>query len=346
MAEVLFEEVGPNGNLQAVVESDGDVCYFYLFGASDTDFGMKSVWIRNHAAAPESLDVERMQEGTPPPNPMPFCRHPEGLPIPEADDLHVVWLPEGNGVALYESNQILAIIPPWSGSGGFDGYASECIGDGPVAWELSPDNVLLQRFEEAQSYWDKWDDSDLWPSTQASLLSRLEATFGPHSNYYAIDGGNWPPKAIIRIPQKDCVILTTIGVSLRPQPCVEMSTETPEVLRRIELGAVLPAKWSDADIKKFAAYLSAQSTLPWTTYSWLGPGHTIPCDSWRNSNFEFALLMNAHPAIPQVSLGEQFGDPVSLLWFVPLTEAESQTAIDEGSEQVAEHLPRRRWLEA
>ena len=69
MAETLFEEVNPNGNIQAVFESDGDVCQFYLFGAPDTQFGMKSVWVRNHTSAPETIEVERMQSCTPPPNP-------------------------------------------------------------------------------------------------------------------------------------------------------------------------------------------------------------------------------------------------------------------------------------
>jgi hypothetical protein len=44
MAELLLEEVNPNGNIQAVVESDDDACYFYLFAAPDTRLEMKSVW--------------------------------------------------------------------------------------------------------------------------------------------------------------------------------------------------------------------------------------------------------------------------------------------------------------
>jgi hypothetical protein len=48
MAVTLFEVVNPNGNIQAVVESDDDACYFYLFAAPDTQFGMRSVWVRNH----------------------------------------------------------------------------------------------------------------------------------------------------------------------------------------------------------------------------------------------------------------------------------------------------------
>lgn len=59
MAETLLEEVNPpNGNIQAVVESDDDscYCYFYLF-PPHTQLGTKSVWVRNHTRAPEEWDA-------------------------------------------------------------------------------------------------------------------------------------------------------------------------------------------------------------------------------------------------------------------------------------------------
>jgi len=65
MAETLLEEVNRNGNIQAVVESDDDACYFYLFAAPHTQLGMKSVWVRNHTRAPVALEVERLRSGTP-----------------------------------------------------------------------------------------------------------------------------------------------------------------------------------------------------------------------------------------------------------------------------------------
>lgn len=346
MAEVLLEEVGPNGNIQAVVESDDDVCFFYLFGAPETDFEMKSVWVRNHTPAPDAPDVARMKAGNPPRNQASCCRYPKGQPRPSKKRLRVVWLPEGNGAALYEGDEILAIIPPWSGREGFHGYARDSIGDGPLAWELSPDNVLLERFEEAEAYWHQWDDQNLWPSIQSTLLARIEKSLGKHSNYYAIDGGNWPPKALIRIPQKDKTILLTIGVSLRPQPNVEMFTDKPELLRRIELGAVLPKSWSDEAIKRFGSYLSGQSNYPWNHYSWLGPGHTLPCDAWRNPNFHFALLLREHAGVPTLHLGRQFNDPVNVLWFVPITANERNTAINKGSERLLSVLPAQRWADA
>src|SRR6516225_6527991 len=64
MVATLLKEVNPNGNIQAVVESDDDACYFYLF-APHTQLGTKSVWVRNHTRAPEAIEVERMRSGLP-----------------------------------------------------------------------------------------------------------------------------------------------------------------------------------------------------------------------------------------------------------------------------------------
>lgn len=346
MADVLLEEIGPNGNIQAVVESDEEVCFFYLFGSPETNLGMKSVWVRNHRRAPQSLNVERMKAGLPPTNPAPHCRHPQGLPSLREDQLRVVWLPEGNGAALYERTELLAIIPPWSGINGFHGYARDSIGEGPVAWEIQAGNILINRFENAQSYWREWDSDALWHSIQSKLLSQIENTLGCHSNYYAIDGGRWPPKAIVRIPRSDGVALVTIGVSARPQPDVEMYAEEPEQLRRIELGVILPTRWGEDAVKQFVGYLSGQSNLPWSYYTWLGPGHTLPCDSWQNTNFSFAFLSREHPLAPRLSFEPLFGDPVNLLWFLPISASEKELAIEAGSERLAEILPPRRWQEA
>lgn len=343
MTNTLLEQVSPHGNVQAVVEADQNVCYFYLFGAEETHIGMKSVWVRNFCKAPAVLDVEGMNSGAPPMNPSPNCRHTKGQAYLKKDQLRVVWLPEGTGAALLENDDILAIIPPWSGTNGFHGYARDSVGQGQLAWELTADNVLHQRFAEAQRYWRAWENETFWPASQCRLIGAIETTFGVHSNYYAIDGGEWPPKAILRIPMRDSVILVTIGVSLRLQPNVEMYTERPELLRRIELAACLPHDWTDAAIKQFASYLSAQSNLPWSQYTWLGSSHTVPCDSWRNSTFTAALLLTSNPHGPDLDLGEIDGDPVNVLWLLPISEKERQRAMDHGSAEIITSIPPDRW---
>lgn len=344
MTDVLLEEVGPNGNVQAVVECDDRVCYFYLFGAENTSIRTKAVWVRNLVPAPVQLDVPGMKDGQAPLNPARYCRHPEGMSRPEPEALRVVWLPEGNGVALYEKDELIAIIPPWSGVGGFDGYADQAIGEGPLVWEMTPDNVLRARFAEAEAYWKRWDDPKLWTDVQSTLLSTIESGLGSHSNYYAIDGGHWPPKALLRIPHEDAVVLITIGVSLRPQPNVEMSTEEPAALRRVEIATVLPGDLAEQQIRNVAAYLSGQTQYPWDYYAWLGPGHTLPCDSWGQTTYPFAWLVDQHPRMPKLNLPQQFGDPVSILWFIPITADERAAA--ENGESLVDMVPADRWRTA
>lgn len=346
MADILLESINPFGNLQAIVEADERVVYFYLHGGRDSDFGTRSVWVRNLLSAPSELDINGMKEGIPPLQIRAQTVQPQGGPRPAPEALRIEWLPEGNGAALYEGDEVLAIIPPWAGYKGFPGYARDAIGEGLLAWELRSDNVLFERFEEAGRYWAMWDDPELWGRTQEQFVTLAESIFGPHTNYYAIDGGHWPPKAILRFTQRDRTVLMTIGLSLLPQPNVDMNTDRAESLRRIEIGTILPPTWSDGAVKQFASYLSAQSGLPWNNFTWLGPSHTIPCDSWQNPQFTAAVLVDKHPDGPKVDLGFQFDDPITMLWFLPITEPERTLAMESGSDAMLQQLPTGRWVQA
>jgi len=97
---------------------------------------------------------------------------------------------------------------------------------------------LFETFKQAESYWRKWNDKEFWPSIQSSQISQLEKVFGRPSKYYAIDGGRWPPKAMMRFAWKDRTVLVTVGVAPRPQPNVEMATEVVG-LKKARASAVL-----------------------------------------------------------------------------------------------------------
>ena len=344
--EVLLEDTNPFGNIQALVEVASGACHFYLVAHPSTEIGTKSVWVRNLVPAPNGLDVVAMREGRAPLNPREHTREPRGGRAPRASDLRVVWLPEGNGAALFERDSVIAIIPPWSGSGGCHGYAAACIGQGPLAWELPREPELIERFRDAERYWDAWDTGAIWPGVNDAIIESIESALGRHSNYYAIDGGHWPPKAMLRIPRADGTILVTTGVSLIPQPSVELSSDDWRALRRIELAGMLPLGWPEDAVKRFGGYLSGQSRLPWNSYTWLGERHTIPCDSWRNPEYTAALLVRDHPAAGAVKGVRVLGDPVTVLWFIPITESERQLAVDQGSMELERRLPRDRWLRA
>ena len=237
------------------------------------------------------------------------------------------------------------MIPPWSGIEGFHGYSAAAKGQGPLAWAMPTDHTLRDRFLAAEEFWSSWS-SDPWPAIRDAATTSVESALGKHTNYYAIDGGNWPPRAMVKIPMRDGTALVTIGMGLLPQPNIEMHVDDPQSLRRIELAVLLPPGWKDADIMRFGSWLSGQAKLPWAAFTWLGHGHTIECAAWSNSRFTAAMLLRDHPVVPRFTLPSIGGDPVSMLWVLPLATMERKLAMQNGSESVIGKLSADRWREA
>ena len=89
-------------------------------------------------------------------------------------------------------------------------------------------------------------------------------------------------------------------------------------------------------------YLSGQSVLPWARYTWLGPGHTLACDIAATEGFPALALVPAAGSTRPCPLPPAWGDPVSLLWMVPLRPAELATLRERGLAALpALPLPRR-----
>jgi hypothetical protein len=327
------------------VEQDDRVVYFYLHGVPDTGFSVKSCWVRNSVTAPQTLEAEHMREGIPPLLPQQYCGHPEGAPPLKEEDLQVVWFEEGDAAALMLQSDVLAVIPAWSGTDGFHGYARDCTGESPLCWPLPTDRHLFDRIERARAFWQSWEEGGPWAQVQEELMEAYEQQLGTYSNYYAIDGGQWPPKALLRIPIKDAVALVTAGMCIRPQPSVEMYVEDARPYRRIELGMCLDSAFPDEVVRSCMEYLSGQSNYPWNRYTWLGHGHTFPCDvippGPNGEQFPFVLLQRESPASPAIALPEYRGDPVHLLWMVPITDRERDFAESHGSDRLWQLLAQR-----
>jgi hypothetical protein len=343
--EIILEDTSPWGNVAATVEDDGRVIYFYLHFLENGEpkGDIRACWVRNRNAAPAELELDDMQEGLAPLMPADFTAHPDGAPPLRADSLRIVWLEEGNGAALIDGDSTLAVIPPWSGEEGFSGYARDCTSaDSPLAWPLTDDNAMHERVQRARDYWRMWDNEDFWQKFSGALIDPLEAQFGEHTQYFAIDGRKWPPKALLRFDLPDHYILVTVGVSLLPQPSVEQVTDDPTPLRRIELAAAIDPRCSDEDVMRVVRYLSAQSRYPWTYWTWLGDGHTVPCDSFPQAcggdQFPAALLSAHPPAAPHIDWPDFRGDPINLLWLLPITQKERDWAMQHGSVDLLQKL--------
>ncbi|MBN8457924.1 MAG: suppressor of fused domain protein [Verrucomicrobia bacterium] len=343
--EVVLEEASPHGNLEAIIEQDDRVAHLYLRSPEYEDFGLKTCWIRNLTKAPDTLDVEGMRRGIPPMLPKEFCMHPQGREKLNPDRLRIVWFPEGDGVALLEDDEMLAAIPSWSGFKGFSGYARDCTGQSSLCWRLDDLNEFNARISAAERFWRQWDgDASPWPACQDTFMAAYEAVLGPHSRYFAIDGGYWPPKALVRFDLPDCTYLLTMGISLRPQPAVEMYYEDPVDFRRFEFAACLSREVKDGTISSLASYLSGQSTLPWHQFTFFAHGHTIRCEAFAGDDslrgFTSVLLINCPASAPELNPPRIDGERVSLLWTIPITSEEQKLAERDGSRTIIDHFPR------
>lgn len=341
--DIVMEETSPHGNLQAIVEQDDRVAHLYLRAPEDDDFGLKTCWVRNVSKAPETLDVKGMQRGIPPMLPKEFCLHPQGREALDPDRLRLVWFPEGDGVALLEDDEMLAAIPAWGGTKGFSGYARDCKGESPLCWKLADPTEFHARISAAERFWDAWDQElSPWPACQDAFMAAYESVLGPHARYFSIDGDRWPPKALVQFDRLEGTYLLTLGISVRPQPAVELHYEEPADFRRFEFGACFAPGFDARTISRFASYLSGQSSLPWQHFTFLAHGHTVPCDAFAGDatlrDFTSVLLVDAPSSAPELNPPRMDGEKVSLLWAVPVTSAEQQLAEQEGSKAVLEKI--------
>ena len=270
--ESLLFESSPYGSLDALVQQDSQAAYLYLHSPQNSEFGTRAVWVRNLKRGPLVVSQSDMQSGIAPLLPRTHCHHPDGKPPLDARNLELVWFEEGNGVALYEQGELLAVLPPWSGMDGFAGYARDCRSEHLLCWPLPQAEHLQRRIINARQYWQLWQTSNPFADYQEQWLERIkqqvsvaaerctkglvhqrvngQASLG---KYYAIDGGKWPPRGLqccslpcdsltnpARADDSDNLsnlssVLVSVGMGLTAMPNVEMSLEQPALARRAEL---------------------------------------------------------------------------------------------------------------
>jgi hypothetical protein len=338
-SQLLAESRSPSCPITATVEQDNKVAYFYLWGDEGLDFGVKACWIRNLDDAPIEINVKEIKKGIPPMLNKEFCKFANGQKSLEINDLEIVWLEEGDGAALLERNEIIAIIPSWGSIGGFPGYARDCKGQGEYCWELTSWNILEERVKKSKEYWNLWDE-EITPFQiiQPQLLKIYENTLGSSEKYFAIDGKEWPPKGLFLKNGDLRDVFVTVGVSILPMPTVEMYSENPEEINRIELGIILNSGLTQSELDNVVNWISGQAGIPWNRISWLGNGHTITFNLFVNSKITSVILVKDLDVVPHLEIEDYRGSNVNILWMIPITENERNYVINNGSELFLKRL--------
>lgn len=332
--EIIVESLSPICDIQAFVEKSDTCYYFYLWGnpTGENRF-LKSCWICNRRPAPKDLDMEAMQQGCAPMMPEEFVIHDlNGIEL-EAEKLEIVWFAEGDAASLLSDGELICVIPGWADAERrFFGYSKYAKGTGNYAWELkNAEPILMQRTLRNKKFWADFE-TDYWPQVQSAHMGALEQFFGPHEKYYAIDGGNFPPRALVSGTREGVVYGITSGMSLLPMPTAEQYMEPEELEKhhRIELGFATVEQYRPL-CDHFYGTMSALAAYPWKEITFFAHGHTVPYGGIKG--FAAILFMNPR-MIPELECPiykEYVDDDISLLWLMPITEQEYELAMKEGS---------------
>lgn len=333
--KILIESQSPVCDIQAFVEKSDTCYYFYLWGnpTSERRF-LKSCWICNRKKAPKSLDVDAMNQGCAPMMPEEFVAHDiKGIEL-DAGELEIVWFSEGEAASLLYGGELLCVIPGWADTErGFYGYSRYAKGTGNYAWEMTQaEATLMKRTQENRKFW-MYFDTDYWPQVQKAHMIALEQFFGKHEKYFAIDGGKFPPKALVSGRREGVVYGITAGVSLIPMPQVEQYVSAEEVTKhhKIEMGFATIEQYSTL-CDHFYPVISSLTAYPWEEITFFAHGHTVPYKGI--SGFEAVLFVNPRlvTEVEQPDYEEFVNEDVSLLWLIPITAQEYEFAMSESSE--------------
>ncbi|MDO5558446.1 MAG: suppressor of fused domain protein [Oscillospiraceae bacterium] len=321
--EFIYESESPICGLTACVSREKDCYYFYIMGAAEQGFKvLRILWICNRKPAPDELVFPDGPGGGAPMLPAGYVAHdPRGMELDESK-MKIVWYESGDCAALFYNNELLCTIPPIAGLYDFPGFSRYAKGQHRYAWGFPDDpDSIIKRAEESAAFWN-YMNRDPWQDIQTTHMKAIEGFFGKHEKYYAIDGGNFPPKAIMQGRKYGRIYGITLGVSMFPMPKSDIKFGSDsQLFGRIELGFCAQESYSSICEKMFS-YMSGISCMPWRELDILGHGHTIDCRI--SDRFTNLLLINPSlvPNMEQPVYDEFMGAPVNLLWLVPITDEE------------------------
>lgn len=323
--EILIGSNSPVCPAEAFAEADGQTVYFYLRRFPDTpEQTISSCFVCNLLDQSHVIPIAEWKKDPSGPPMIPYdqvTHNPNGLTL-DADELEIVWTMEGSGAGLLHKGELIAFIPEWAAHENFPGYSRYLKGETPFGWEMTQAREHLEEVIQAgRDFWARME-GDFWPALQDSQVNTLEAFFGQHEQYFAIDGGQFPPRALVTGEKDGVNYGITLGMSLLRQPMVESfyQEKTPD-FSRVELGFAC-AKEHEAVFMPVLQQIAGAASIPWRKITSLGHGHTIKLSGIEG--FPAVWLLNDHLLKPGDSLKyeDAFGERVNLLWLVPITQEE------------------------
>jgi hypothetical protein len=352
---VLLDSVSPYGSRRVIVEYDGTTTSAYLH---DKSGAIAATWIANHRQAPDDVDAAKLRSGASPEMPAEHTKHPGGRSPIDAGTLTAVWLEEGDGVAILERGEPLAVIPGWADlSRGMPGYSRDVIGQTPFGWSLDDAmEGLSQRISQSAQFWRWRASAGSWALVQEALLGHLLTRLGPGGAYWDVSGGKTPAVGVSERPagpRRPYTVLSTVGMSAQRMPVVEQTGEGAAGRARVELA--LATTMPSAAAARIFLWLAQ---LPWREVTWLGSGHSIP---WYHEPATFplgggneaVLLLDdpsrlPGPEAPRLDGFRSSNEPVRWLWIVPINERERRLARERSSASLVTQLAaqRRSWVYA
>jgi hypothetical protein len=350
---ILLENESPYASRRVVVECDGSTTAAYLH---DAVTAIAATWIANHLKAPATVDLARLNSGQAPEMPAEHTKHPQGRPPLDPRSLRALWLEEGDGVAILEDDELLAVIPGWSDmSRGMPGYSRDVIGQTPFGWSLDDAmEGLGPRTAAAEDFWRWRADQGAWAGFQQAVLGHLLSRLGPGAKYWDVGGGKQPPVGVSERPptaQRPYTVLSTVGMCCQRMPAIEQTGDHAGSRARIELAIATTMPSTNA-----ARIFLWLAQYPWREMTWLSAGHTVP---WYHepSTFplgngnEAVLLLDEPGALPGPEVldlsGFSFGgEEARWLWVIPISERERLLARERGAVSLVTQLAaqRRSWV--
>lgn len=325
--KTLIQSESPLCPAQAVCEQTENAVYFYIFYPTrNPENRLKRCWVCNCREAPEQLDagdkLSMMPKGT-------FNHAPEGITVhPDG----IIWLEDGDSAALLEKGQILAIIPPNYGLYDFPGFAKYAVGQNRYAWELDEQTKAYydKKLREADYFWQLTNQQKFWEGAQKYYIQTYEAFFGQHTGYYAIDDNKFPMRAIVEGKKNGVTYGITAFLSNFPQPVIECYVKDAKKHRRIEFGfAAADALSSSVKMEAYNCFMALAKYI-YADGTFFVHGHT---NTWEGIPGCAAFLFINPRAIQGMEspvYKDYNGDPINLLWAVPITKEEYDFTVKFG----------------